>query len=88
MHLITGCTYILVVLEVLEDLHAFVLTCRAVEIGTAHLFSVVLKGKDIIREDDNLVIAPLMVLYEVLAGSKFVRIHYGQQLFLHALHLE
>ena len=53
---------------------------RPVDVRLVHLDGVVLQREHVVREDDDLVGALLVVADQELGGSEFVRVHCVQQL--------
>ena len=64
-----------IVLKVLQDLEAFVLRRRSVDVGTVEADGVVLQSEHVVREDDDLVVAALVHADEVLTDAELVRVH-------------
>ncbi len=61
------------------------LTGGAVDVGAVELDGVVLEGEDIVREDDDLVVAVGVQLDQVLADAELVRVHDVEEGLLAAL---
>lgn len=68
-----------VMLEVLQHAESFLLGRSAVDKGFLELPGVGLEGVDVIRKDDDLVAARLVVVNEVLANLELFRVHDAEQ---------